>query len=57
MVIYEPILEESYFFNSRVIKTLDEFKELSDLIVCNRMNSEIEDVAMKVFTRDLFGQD
>ena len=57
VVIYEPIFEESYFFNSRVIKTLDEFKELSDLIVSNRMNSELEDVAMKVFTRDLFGQD
>ena len=57
MVVYEPILEESYFFNSPVIKTLEEFKELSNLIVSNRMNSELEDVAMKVFTRDLFGQD
>ena len=57
VVVYEPILEESYFFNSPVIKTLDEFKELSNLIVSNRMNSELEDVAMKVFTRDLFGQD
>ena len=57
VVVYEPILEESYFFNSRVIKTLEEFKELSDLIVSNRMNNELEDVAMKVFTRDLFGQD
>ena len=57
VVVYEPILEESYFFNSRVVKILDEFKGLSDIIVTNRMNSELEDVAMKVFTRDLFGQD
>ena len=57
VVVYEPILEESYFFNSPVIKTLEEFKEKSNLIVSNRMNSELEDVAMKVFTRDLFGQD
>ena len=57
VVVYEPALAESAFFNSRVINSLDEFKALSDVIVANRMNIELEDVAMKVFTRDLFGQD
>ena len=57
MVVYEPMLTESVFFNSRVINSLDEFKELSDVIVANRLSSELEDVAAKVFTRDAFGRD
>ena len=57
VVVYEPMLTESVFFNSRVINSLDEFKGLSDVIVSNRMSSEIEDVAAKVFTRDFFGRD
>ncbi len=57
VVVYEPKLTESVFFNSRVINSFDEFKGLSDVIVANRMNSELKDVAAKVFTRDLFGRD
>jgi UDPglucose 6-dehydrogenase len=57
VVVYEPVLEESQFFNSRVIKDLAEFKAVSDVIVANRLSTDIEDVADKVFTRDLFGND
>ena len=57
VVIYEPNLEDSNFFNSRVIRDLEEFKRLSDVIVCNRMHSSLSDVNSKVFTRDLFGSD
>lgn len=57
VVIYEPNLEDSNFFNSRVIRDLEEFKRLSDVIVCNRMHSSLSDVSSKVFTRDLFGSD
>ncbi len=57
VVVYEPVLEESRFFNSRVIKDLAEFKAVSDVIVANRLSTDIEDVADKVFTRDLFGND
>jgi len=54
VVIYEPVLEDEYFFNSRVIKDIDEFKQLSDVIVANRIEPEIEDVQEKVYTRDIF---
>jgi UDPglucose 6-dehydrogenase len=56
-VVYEPVLEETEFFHSKVIKSLEEFKATSDVIVSNRMVDEIRDVADKVYTRDLFGAD
>jgi UDPglucose 6-dehydrogenase len=57
VVVYEPALEDDTFFGSRVIRDLDEFAELSDVIVANRMVAELEPVAEKVYTRDLFGGD
>ena len=57
-IIYEPVLKnDDYFFHSRVIKDLSEFKKISDIIVANRQSDEISDVSFKVYTRDLFGQD
>jgi len=57
VVVYEPELNEEYFFRSRVIKDLDEFKTVSDIIVANRLSDDISDVEYKVYTRDLFGSD
>ncbi|KRF29984.1 nucleotide sugar dehydrogenase [Phycicoccus sp. Soil802] len=57
VVVYEPALADDTFFGSRVIRDLDEFSELSDVIVANRMVAELEPVAEKVYTRDLFGGD
>ncbi|MDD2509148.1 MAG: nucleotide sugar dehydrogenase [Aliarcobacter skirrowii] len=57
VVIYEPVLNEDTFFNSKVIKDLDEFKKMSDVIVANRLNQNLKDVEPKVYTRDIFGND
>lgn len=56
VIIYEPKYEDSLFFNSRVIKNLNSFKKKSDVIISNRMSSNLEDVKNKVFTRDLFNE-
>lgn len=57
VVVYEPALEAEEFFKSRVIRDLEEFKRISDVIVANRMSDDIKDVEWKVYTRDLFSRD
>jgi len=57
VVVFEPAMEDETFFGSRVIRSLDEFKRISDVIVTNRMADELEDVPGKVYTRDLFARD
>ena len=57
VVVYEPVLKEADFFNSRVINDLEEFKKISDVIVANRVTADVEDVLDKVYSRDLFNAD
>ena len=54
VVVYEPVLEEDNFYNSKVINDLEEFKKISDVIIANRRNEDLEDVFDKVYTRDLY---
>lgn len=57
IVIYEPTLNEDTFFNSKVINNLDEFKKISDIIIVNRTNDELNDCVDKIYTRDIYSRD
>ncbi|MFW5475071.1 nucleotide sugar dehydrogenase [Knoellia sp. CPCC 206450] len=57
VVLFEPALREDRFYNSEVVRDLDEFKARADVIVANRLSADLDDVADKVYTRDLFGRD
>ena len=57
VIIYEPVMQEEEFFHSKVIKDLEEFKNVSDVIIANRFESILEDVKDKVYTRDIFNSD
>ncbi len=57
VIVYEPVLEDDEFYHSKVIKDLDEFKKLSDVIVANRLSENLFDVKNKVYTRDIFNSD
>jgi len=57
VIVYEPMLKECFFYGSKIIGSLEEFKALSNVIVANRLVDELKDIEDKVFTRDLFGSD
>jgi len=57
IIVYEPVLKEAFFFGSKVVEELDVFKRECDVLIANRRSTELEDVAEKVYTRDLFGSD
>lgn len=57
VIVYEPVLEDELFYNSKVINDLNEFKKLSNVIVANRVDGELEDVKDRVYSRDMFGSD
>lgn len=57
VVVFEPTMKEDTFFNSKVIKDIDEFKNVSDVIIANRISEDLEEVSEKVYTRDIFGRD
>ena len=57
VIIYEPTLNEAEFYHSKVINDLSQFKQRADVIVANRITDNLQDVAAKVYSRDLFGKD
>ncbi|MBM7702303.1 nucleotide sugar dehydrogenase [Metabacillus iocasae] len=57
VIVYEPALTETEFYHSRVVNDFNEFKKISDVIVANRLSDDIQDVAEKIYTRDLFSRD
>ena len=57
VVIYEPALKEETFFNSHIVRDLEQFKKITDIIICNRFSEELNDVKEKVYTRDIYFRD